>query len=411
MLRKHLVIVGGGWAGLKLARELRHENPKKIRITLISDDSNFRFSPGLYRVATGAREREAIIPINEVLEAIPNITFVKDAVLKIDRDKKTIKTKGGAVFHYDYAVLALGMVTTYFNIPGIAENSYSIKTAAELRKLKSHLHQELINFNAPDKNYVVVGAGPTGVELAAAMTSYMKRIVRWHGIKRRRINIEIVEAAPKVLPVLKPKVSKLVRKRLRKLGVKLDLNAKVEAESNSTLQVSGKSLPTKTVIWTAGMANNPFYKENEKQFTFNERGKIIVDDHLCVDEHTYVIGDNAATPFSGLAYTATHNAKFVANDIRKKLSGVSATKKYKPSSPPAVIPVGSRWAILQYRSIIISGFVGSIFRVLGDFVAYMDLLGFWAGFRIWIKSYEEEEQCQVCKTSLQQQTIISELTN
>lgn len=400
MLRKHLVIVGAGWAGLKVARQFKHIPAHQLRITLVSDTSNFRYSAALYRVATGRREHEAIIPIGEVLEDLPNVDFVKATVSKIDRHERVITTTAGKKLHYDYAVIAVGAVTNYFGIPGLNKWSYSIKTAGELRKLRTHLHQELIDEHSLDKNYVVIGAGPTGTELAAALVSYLKIVAKKHGLRRRRINVSIVEAAPRVLPASSPTSSMRVQKRLQALGIKVMLNKKVESEENDFLLVSGKQIPTHTVIWTAGVANNPFFAKNNSQFELSKRGRVVVNDHLQVDKHLYVIGDNAETPFAGLGLTAVHNATYVAKDIKRHLSGHSETPAYKPLVPATVVPVGARWAVFQYRKFVITGMLGAILRSLADLVAYHDILGIRHGLKIWLSSESKEETCTICRSTL-----------
>ena len=401
MLRKHLIIVGSGWAGLKVARQLKNVPASQLRITLISDISNFRYSAALYRVATGRREREAIIPLSEVLEDLPNVDFVKAKISKIDRKKRTIRTEDGKEFHYDYSVLALGVITSYFGIPGLEEWSYSIKTAKELRQLRTHLHQELINEQAPDKNYVVIGAGPTGVELSAALTSYMKDVARKHGLRRRRITVDLIEAAPRVLPASHPRASQKAIARLRKLGVRVMLNKKVEGETDDKLIVNGEKIPTHTVIWTAGVTNNRFFSMNSSQFTFSDRGRIVVNDHLMVDDHVYVIGDNADTPHTGLGLTAVHNGHFVANDIKKRLKGKKNTSFYRPFAPATAVPIGTRWSIFQYKNFVISGIPAAVLRSLADLVAYNDILGVGHAFRVWLRSDQREELCTICQMALE----------
>lgn len=400
MLRKHLVIVGGGWAGLTLVRNLKNVNSKHLRITIISNEPNFRYSPGLYRVATGYREKEAIIPIGDVLSDIDHVDFVLDTATKINRKNRTLKTASGKTFHYDFAVIALGVVSSYFGIPGIEENSFTIKSTEGVKKFRTHLHEEIIADKAVDKNYVVVGAGATGVELSAALVSYLTRTAKWHGLRRSHITIDLIDAAPRVLPNMSEAASKKIHARLKKLGVHVMVKAKVEAETDSTLSVSGKSIPTHTVVWTGGVTNNPFFKLNENQFRLNEHGKVAVDDHLAVDDHTYVIGDNAATEFSGLALTAVHNAQFVAKDIKKRLAGKGQLSSYKPLHPAVVVPVGPNWAALQYRSILITGRLGALMRIAADFVGYMDVLGFWKALEIWTSTDQQEEQCAVCRVQL-----------
>src|SRR5579884_1824027 len=108
----HVVVVGGGFAGLKLIRQLRHD--RDIHLTLISDAEEFRYAPALYRTATGHWQKESNIPLAPILKDAPNVTFVRAQALKIDTVHRTITVRGGDSFHYDYAVLALGVVTSYF---------------------------------------------------------------------------------------------------------------------------------------------------------------------------------------------------------------------------------------------------------------------------------------------------------
>jgi NADH:ubiquinone reductase (H+-translocating) len=411
MLKKQVVIVGGGWAGIRLVRKLKKLANNQIHITLVSNEPNFRYSAALYRVATGHKEKQAIIPIHELTQDIPGAKFIRTTMANIDPKKRVISLGNGEKLHYDYAVLAIGSVTTYFGIPGIEEHAYSIKTQKELRKFRAHIHQELLEEHAPDKNYVVVGAGPTGVELSAAMASYIKATMQRHGIRHRRVHIELIEAAPRVLPQSHPRASKLALRQLQKLGVKVRLNSKVEFETDTSLVVDGRSIPTKTVVWTAGVSNNPFFAKRANLFTLNNRGKVIVNDHLQVDKHLYVIGDNAVTPFSGLGLTAVHNATYVGNDITKKISGHKNTPAYKPLTPATVVPVGKNWAVFQYKSLVIGGFIAGLIRSIADLVAYNDIAGFWPALKLWTHSGELEEQCVLCKTALiDKQGIIAGLS-
>jgi len=402
MKQKHLIIIGSGWAGMKLVRELRKYPQEKLKVTLISDITTFRYSAALYRAATGNKEHEAIIPISEILSDNPHINFVKETILHIDRAKKIITTKDGLKFHYNFAVLALGMVTSYFGIPGIDQYSYNIKTASELHHFRAHLHRELIDEKTIDKSYNVIGAGPTGVELSAALSSYIKIIAKKHKVEASKLKINLIEAQKRVLPISDEKASKKTLKRLRKLKVNVMLNQKVELQTPEFLQVNSAQIPTSTVIWTAGVTNNPFFKTNEAQFSFNPRGKIIVDDHLMVDDAVYVIGDNADTPYSGLGLTAVDNAAFVFKDLKRQLRGSKRRPPYKPLVPATAIPAGKNWAVFQYRSFVLTGPIASFIRSVADLVAYTDILGYKKAFRIWMTSDEKEEKCQVCKASFNQ---------
>ncbi len=408
MLRKHVVIIGGGWGGMALARHLRKIPKNKIRISLISDDQNFRYSPGLYRVATGHREKEAVIPITDLTAKIDSLEFIKARATHINRSKKIVNIEGGQEIHYDYLVISVGAVTNFFDIPGLKERSFGIKTPREIHKFRAHLHQTLIDDKKPDKNYVVVGGGPTGVELSAALASYIKKVTKRHGLPASKINIELVQAGSRLIPQSQPKASKLVLTRLRKLGVKVHLNAKVEGESEDSLRYNNRSIPTRTVIWTAGTTNNALFKAHRNHFPLSPSGRVIVDERLRVDAYTYVIGDNAETLFSGLAFTAVQNAKYVASDIKKRLYGQLKTPYYRPLQPLTAIPVGARWAVFQRKNIVISGFLGGVLRSFADLVGYIDIAGFGMGLKLWLGSSHKEEKCYICQTAIKKEDWVTQ---
>jgi NADH dehydrogenase len=391
----HLVVVGGGFAGMKLVRELRYE--ENIKITLISEDDGFRYSPTLYRTATGHRFRESLIGIPELIKGMSNVTFIKAKAGKIDRKKRVITTEDGHKFEYDYAVLALGVVTSYFGIPGLDQYSFGIKTIPEIHELRAHLHQALIEDNETDKNYVVVGAGPTGVETAAALRSYVKKIAKQHRIRHNKVNVELIEAADRVLPTFPKPASTMVARRLRDLGVKILVKQKVEGETETTLTASGRSIPTETVIWTAGVTMNPFYAANASEFKFNERKKVVVDDYMRVDDRVFVLGDNAATKYSGLALTAVHDGAYAAHCLEGIIHH-KPVRKYKPRTPMSVVPAGPYWGLFQYRSLLFGGWPGAVMRVLGDYVGYSDIMGYWKALFIFQGWTEYEEVCKVCRS-------------
>jgi NADH dehydrogenase len=153
--------------------------------------------------------------------------------------------------------LALGNITNYFGIQGLPEYSYNIKTIEGAERFKAHLHSQLVEEKRPDVNYVIVGGGPTGVELAGALGSYLHRIVQLHHIAKLDYGIELVEVNPRLLPRLPESFSAKVQQRLEALGVKVITGEAVQGETASELMLKGEKISTKTVVWTAGMANNP----------------------------------------------------------------------------------------------------------------------------------------------------------
>jgi NADH dehydrogenase len=274
-------------------------------------------------------------------------------------------------------ILALGNVTTYFGIEGLDTYSYGIKSQAEIRRLQEHLFKELSDGRDDERHYVVIGAGPTGVELAGALGEYLMVLRKHFHIRKKKLQINLIEAAPRVLPRSSDKVSKMVEKRLRSLGVHVETGKKVERETATSLIVNGKPLPTQTVIWTSGVANAAFFKDNAEHFTLNERGKVVVDKFMRAAPDIYVIGDNAATPYSGLAQTALHDGIFVARHLMGKRT------PYKVISPPTVVPVGHNWAIFEWGKLHFGGFLGSLLRRASDIIGYHDVLPIGRAVSVW----------------------------
>lgn len=391
---KNVVIVGGGFAGVKVARDLRHV--EDIHVTLISDQPDFRYSPALYRTATGGRRRESSIPLEALLRS-SHASFIETRVLRIDRAKRHLYTQDGQQITYDYCVMALGVVTSYLDVPGLEDFSYSIKSADEVERLKRHLHEQLIKDKATDKNYVVVGAGPTGVELASALGQYLKRIARVHKIKRNKVTIELVEGEDRILPTMSLRASRLADKRLERLRVRVLKGTMVKAETTNTLRVEDRSIPTHTVIWTAGVANNPFFKNNSAQFELDRKQRVVVDSYLAVDDHLFVVGDNASTQYSGLALTAIHHAKYVSRTIKAIVTGGSF-KPYHQLPPVYAVPLGSHTAIVQWKNVAFDGIIGGILRSLADLIGYADVMGYREAIKLWLRQDEFEESCPVCRS-------------
>jgi len=189
-------------------------------VTLLSDRPDFRYYPALYHAVTGTQRANSTIPLQKLFEG-KSVTLTQGRATTLDRKAKTITTEDGQVLAYDTLVLALGVVTNYFGIKGLEEYSYGIKSVEEAQRLKAHLHQQLIDDHKPDLNYVIVGAGPTGIELAGALPHYLKQIMKNHGVTHRAIHIDLIEAMPRLLPRMPRDTSRLVKRQLTRLGVKL----------------------------------------------------------------------------------------------------------------------------------------------------------------------------------------------
>lgn len=361
-----ITIVGGGFGGVKAALELAKN--KKNTITLISKDDYFQYYPALYRTATGYTHTESWIQLEELFGRYSNVTLVKDEIVTIHPEKMSLKGLSGRTYSYHKLVLALGSITSFFGIEGIETYSYGIKSEEEIRKLQQHLFDEMQDGIDSEKHYVIIGAGPTGVELAGALGEYIQTLRKRFGIDKRKLNINLVEAAPRVLPRCHESISKKAEKRLKKLGVHVRTNCRVERQTADSLTINGKSLASQTVIWTSGVANSPFYGANARHFTLNERGKVVVDKHLMARPHVYVIGDNAATPLAGLAQTAIHDGIYIA----RHLSGKKGA--YEAPRPASVIPIGRKWATFEWKNIRFTGMVPALLREAADVIGYADMM-------------------------------------
>lgn len=388
--KHHVLVVGAGFGGIKTALELsRHDG---IAVTLLSDQTNFRYYPTLYHTATGGLRTQSSIPLTDILPT-DRVTLAHGTAGQVDREHKAVHTTEGHIIPYDTLVLALGVVTNYFGINGLKEYSYGIKSIEEASRFKAHLHEQLIDDRRPDLNYVIVGAGPTGIELAGALPGYLRDIMARHGIKHKAIHIDLIEAGPRLLPRSPKLTSRAVRRQLRKLGIKLYLGQTVQGETADALMINGQPLNSHTVVWTAGTANNPFFDQNK--FAINERHKVVVNDFLEAEPNIYVIGDNAATQYSGMAQTALRDALFVSNNIVRALHG-DTLQPYKPKQPISIIPAGPMWAAVDWGKLHFYGRAGWALREAADWLGFHDLEPWWKATEQWATEFGAEESCPVC---------------
>jgi NADH dehydrogenase len=384
-----ITIVGGGFGGIKAALELAKNDRNEI--LLISNKPDFQYYPALYSSATGHSHLESWVPLGTIFAGIKNVRVIIDTITSIETRKKTLTSESGKEYHYERCILALGVVTTYFGIKGLDTVSYGIKSEEEIMRLKRHLYVDIAERRTLDKHYVVIGAGPTGVELAAALGSYIRRLSEHYGIKHGGTpKIDLLEAAPRILPRMSEVTSKVVLRRLQKLGVNVRTNQAVESATADHIMVGGKPIKSRTVIWTAGVTNHSFYKENKKFFELLPNGRVKVDEYMLAAPDVYVIGDNAGTPYTGLAQTALHDANFVAHNIWREQNGKDL-KKYKPVKPPVVVPVGDNWAILEWHGLRVSGWLGSLLRRAADFIGYNDVLPLGQALGVWHASTVMED--------------------
>lgn len=375
--RTKVVVIGGGFAGIEAARRLGKNS--SVDVTMVSNSTCFQYYPNLYRLVVGATVHQVSIPLKKALPK--SVSLLIDTYTGISLEQKTISLKSGTTLSYDYAVLALGSEANYFGIDGMETHSKSFLSIDKAKALKSALLKDIQDAKglseevAKEKLHImVVGAGPSGTEMAGALGPFLREEAKKAGVNPALISIDLLDSSPRVLSALPEEASALVEKQLKENGVTIYSNYGVNACDEDCVTVANKNTPDNqtlrlkaaTVIWTAGMKISSLFAEIPGvQMTEKKRVQVSETLTLPHDESVYIAGDGAGTPYSGLAQTAVDQGKYVAKAIANRIDG-KAVSPYVPKEGIFVIPVGKRWAILNKKWFTISGFVPYIIRILAD---------------------------------------------
>ena len=387
-----VVIVGGGFGGVRAALKLA--NHKEFSVKLISENSYFEYHAALYRSATGRSPLEVAIPLREFFRKTKNVEVVQDKIAEIKPDEHRLSGVSGSHWRYDALILAVGSVTTYFGIKGLKRYSHGVKSIHQALELKHYLHNNLISGH-DESNYVVIGGGATGVELSAELTSYLASIRRRHRLPQGQFSVNLIEAAPRLVPQLPAGYGDRIQRRLLKLGVKLFLGTAVTSETYKAIYLPDGSIKTHTVIWTAGVTNNPLFAAHDF-FQFGKGQKVKVDRYLRAAKDVYVIGDSADTAYSGMAQTALYDANFVTDNLFRRVHG-KAAKTYRAKRPIYAIPVGAGWSAVRWGKLEIYGWLGWVLRRLADLRLYLKFLPLKKALTTWRYGIVIEEDCLTCR--------------
>ncbi len=365
-----IVVVGGGFAGIAAVQSLM-KSRVRATITLISNKDYLTYYPALYSLVTDGVQSEVAFPLGDLFPEntvhLMNATFTG-----VDQGRQVItleNTHGASELPYDYLVLALGSQASYFNIPGLKECSLSFKSVDEALRLKAHFETTFAKGKTLSKNEqvallhtVVVGGGPSGVELAGTLKDYLTKRARVHGIDPSLITIDIIEGSPRLLPTMSEEVSKIAEDRLRTLGVNIFTNRVLQSEERQEVILNDMDIQSGSVVWTAGSSISETYLKIPG-LTQSDRRRIVVTEHLTLanDNNIFIAGDGAATEFSGLAQTAIYDGKYVGKTIARMIRGKDINA-YVPKMPSYVIPIGKKWAIFVHRGMVFKGILPSILR-------------------------------------------------
>ena len=372
--RKRVVIIGGGFAGIAAARALRHAGAE---ILLIDRRNHHIFQPLLYQVATAVLSpAEIAAPIRQIEATQRNVRVLLAEVTGIDVASRTIEADAPGVgirkIAFDYLVVASGMRASYFGHDEFARYAPGLKSLGDAETIRGKILSAFELAAATDDEderarqmtFVLVGAGPSGVELAGSLAHLVKVTLRgnFRRIDPARANIILLDGAKRILPTFSESVSRRVARRLGKLGVKVVTDVKVETVDDKGVIAGGNRIPSATVLWTAGVAASPIPK---MLGTKTDRvGRALVDPFLkFVDlPGVFVVGDAASVvqnehPVPGVAQAAIQEGQYVGRLIAKELKGRKVKSPFRYLDKGNMAVVGKNYAVLERGRLRTSGFL------------------------------------------------------
>ena len=344
-----VVIVGAGFGGLAAARKLSQQ--KDINVTVVDKHPYQLFSPLLYQVATGGLPEDDIA--YPVRAAIPGVSFRKGEVTKVNSNSNSITLADQSTIEYDQLVLATGSTGTTFGVPGVQENALQMKSILEARVIKKQLlgmYEEVEAGHKPKESLkvVVIGAGPTGVEVSGAVAELQKSMKHEFPNIYKMASVTLVEAGPRVLPMFHDKSSKHAQSELEDIGVVVKTNSAVDRMYETDVHLkSGEILSGGTLIWAAGVAA---YQTWTSLGETDRSNRIKIDENLQTSAGIFVIGDGAHLQFKGnplpmIAPVALQMGKHVAKQI-------ISLKNNKPLSPFKYTDKGQMATIGRRRAVV-----------------------------------------------------------
>ncbi|OYX42240.1 hypothetical protein B7Y94_03885 [Candidatus Saccharibacteria bacterium 32-49-12] len=388
-----IVVVGGGFGGIKVAIELARRKVGKI--TLISDREYFTHHALLYSVASGRDPGATQIPIKEMIKDYPAITFSKDSITSIDPIDK-LASGQMKKYRYDQLILSIGLVNHFYGVNGAKKHSYALSSLEDVGSLSRDFHERLVE-GGRDVVCAVVGGGVSGVEFAASLSEYADRISESHGKSSAGAKIILLEKSNRILSGLSNQAERKVSTRLKGMGVEIMLDRNMEKVTKTSIVANGKSTPVDMSIWACGGQPHPFFMKHNEQFHLSKRGRVVVNQYLSAYPNVYVIGDNAEVPGSGTASSAMHQAKFLALHLDRAKTG-RPQPAYKPGPRATIsIPLSRFWAYSERFGVYASGLTGSLCRRIVELDSYFRLMPAGNAWRFWRMHRKNKELCTICQ--------------
>jgi len=374
MAQTNVVIVGAGFGGLAAAKALRNT---PANVVLIDRVNHHLFQPLLYQVATTVLTPSQIAtPIRSIFRNQKNTTVVMGEVTGIDKDQKCVfvsdADRQNVPIAYDHLILATGASHSYFGHSEFAEYAPGLKSLADAEAARNKIlgafelaeaeeeparHKDLLTF-------VLVGAGPTGVEMAGGLAILVRTALKsdFRRINPTSARIVLVDMAPKVLGPFSENLSKAAKRRLENLGVEIRLGHAVDLIDAEGVVIAGERIPSKTVIWTAGVAPSPAGRWLNVET--DRAGRVRVQKDLSVPGHSeiFVVGDTASLdqngkPLPGVAQVAMQQGRYAGKLLHNRIVGNSPPPPFSYFDKGNMAVVGRGFAVLQSGKVQISGLV------------------------------------------------------
>ena len=367
-----VVIAGGGFAGLSAAKELRKA---PVRVLLIDRTNHHLFQPLLYQVATSVLTPGQIAsPLREILRDQRNTTVLMAEVIGVDKEKKLLFANDAdrqrVPIPYDYLILATGATHSYFGHIEFEKYAPGLKSLADAVTIRNRILQAFEQAEAEEDTrahrdlltFVLVGAGPAGVEMASAIAVLVGNSLRtqFRRIDPTTARIVLVDRSSKVLGQFADDLSVAAKQRLEGLGVEVRLGQAVDQIDEDGIVVAGERISSKTVIWTAGVAPSPAGQWLDVET--DRSGRVRIQQDLSVPGHPeiFVVGDTSVLdqdgkPLGGVAQVAIQEGRYAAGVIHRRVAGKSAPDPFRYFDKGTMAVVGEGYAVLESGKVHLKG--------------------------------------------------------
>ena len=373
MSQPRVIIVGAGFGGLAAAKALKNTSAQVI---LIDRTNHHLFQPLLYQVATAALTPSQIAtPIRSIFRKQKNVTVILGEVTGVDKERKCVfvgdADRERVPVAYDYLILATGATHSYFGHNEFEEYAPGLKSLADAVSSRNKILQAFEQAEAEEDpsrhadllTFILVGAGPTGVEMASALAILVRTTLKsdFRRIDPASARIVLVDMAARVLPPFSEDLSAAAKRRLEELGVEVRLGHGVDRIDAEGIVVAGERIASKTVIWTAGVAPSPAGKWLKVET--DRAGRVRVQEDVTVPGHPeiFVVGDTASfeengKPLPGVAQVAMQQGRYTGKVIHSRITGSAPPGPFSYFDKGNMAVVGKGFAVLQSHKVRVSGF-------------------------------------------------------